>query len=281
MAATGTEYVTLEQLKDLVTNIIQPLKDTVDRHDDEVFTLGTDVNTLKDKTSGIRKIVPVTCADYDQTFVQLKLASGYSGGVVPMGTGDMMVIVNSEDGTYENGSYLLYTGLGMELTNSYVTWQKAQLIEYKTSASTGGTAELPEGTAILKQLDEEEGIKQLYVVEGGEQKPVGVVAISDMDMNVSTQLELTVSSGVVIGATTKGPAPRATIYAQTQYGTDNVSFVSLDIASNDTSGYKQGTIVAFDTTTKPLGEQLTADDIAKARKVNTIAADHASQIVML
>ena len=128
MAATGTEYVTLEQLKDLVTNMIQPLVDAV---------------------GNMRKIVPVTCANYDQTYVNLKLADGYSSSSVSMSSGDMMLIVNSEDGTYENGSYLLYTGPGKELTNSNVTWQRVQLTEYKTAAST---VKMPDGVAMFSKM---------------------------------------------------------------------------------------------------------------------------------
>lgn len=129
MAATGTEYVTLEQLKDLVTNMIQPLVDAV---------------------GSMRKIVPVTCANYDSTLVLLKLADGYSTSPVSMSSGDMMLIVNSEDGDYENGSYLLYTGSGkVELTNSNVAWSKDHLTEYKTAASM---AKVPEGVALLSAI---------------------------------------------------------------------------------------------------------------------------------
>lgn len=130
MAATGTEYVTLEQLKDLVTNMIQPLVDAV---------------------GSMRKIVPVTCANYNQTLVNLKLADGYSSSSVSMSSGDMMLIVNSEDGTYENGSYLLYTGSDkVDLTNSNVAWDKDNLTEYKTAAST---ARVPEGVALLSAIE--------------------------------------------------------------------------------------------------------------------------------
>ena len=199
------------------------------------------------------------------------------GGSITIHQNETLFVCSSEYSGFTAGTIAEYSGSSsVELSDSAGQNIAAELVA--VYVPTGGTAELPEGTAMLKEFGEE-GIKQLYIVEGGEQKPVGAVAISDMD--VYTRAEFTVYSGVVIGATTKGPDPRATIYAQTQHGEDNISLVSLTISSDDTSGYKQGTIVAFDTTTQPYGEQLTADDIAKARKVNTIAADHDSQIVML
>lgn len=263
MAATGAEYVTLEQLKDLFTSVVDPLKDTVD-------TLNAEVSTLEDKVNGMRKIVPVTCADYDQTFVQLKLADGFSSSPVTMSSGDMMLVVNSEDGTYENGSYLLYTGSGKGLTNSNSTWQKAQLTEYKTSAST---VNIPDGVAMLNKVTNDISdisfvtAYQLMVKENGENSPVSSIYVSDETIDSMTSIfdksivNITAikSSGVDLGA---GQASIAVQAANTN-GDTTGAYLNIEKPDNESSN-KTLNIVAVNTNL-PL-EGFTAEDLGNTRK---------------
>ena len=256
MAATGAEYVTLEQLKDLFTSVVDPLKDTVD--------------TLKNEIANMRKIVPVTCADYDQTFVQLKLVDGFSSSPVTMSSGDMMLVVNSEDGTYENGSYLLYTGPVKGLTNSNATWQKAQLTEYKTSAST---VNIPDGVAMLNKVTNDvPGIPvaaayQLIVKENGENNPVSNIYISDETIDsMASAIDKSVvsiaamkSSGADLGS---GQASIAVQAANTN-GDITSAYLNIDKLDDDSS-IETLHIVAVDTNL-PL-EGLTAEDLSNARK---------------
>ena len=257
MAATGTEYVTLEQLKDLVTNMIQPLKDTV---------------------ASMRKIVPVICADYDDTFVQLKLADGFSSSPVTMSSGDMMLIVNSEDGTYENGSYLLYTGSGMELTNSYVTWQKSQLTEYKTAASTGGTAELPDGTAMFSVIEEGDApfpIYQLDMKTSSGAKHVPSLFISNDDINSSTVIDKS-TSYVGMVAASEGTTGLAQISCKAANGTAMSVAGTNTVKEPDDNEDKIGIIPTL------YGDQatpLTSDMLAKAEIYNILDGSGALIVV--
>ena len=201
------------------------------------------------------------------------------GGSVTIHQNETLFVCSSEYAGFTAGTIAEYNGSSsVELSDSAGQNIAAELVA--VYVPTGGAAEVPEGTAILKQTAESVGlVRQLYVVEDGEQKPVGIVRISDKDMTASALPN--VVGAITIGAISSGTSSQVAISAQTQYGADNISQASLQIKSDDTSGYKEGTIVAFDSTTRPLGEQLTADDIAKARKVNIIPAGPASQIVML
>lgn len=214
MAATGTEYVTLEQLKDLVTNMIQPLVDAV---------------------GSMRKIVPVTCANYNSTLVLLKLADGYSTSSVSMSSGDMMLIVNSEDGTYENGSYLLYTGSGeVELTNSNVAWSKDHLTEYKTAAST---VKVPDGVALLSAI-EGTGLPiatyQLGVKTSDGTENVSGLIISNNDLSSSSIKDKSTSFASLVAASVENMGV-ASIGVKAANGTaSSTSGISLSKHAEDT-----------------------------------------------
>lgn len=252
MAATGAEYVTLEQLKDLVTNMIQPLIN-------EIGALGRDIDSIP-------KIVPVTCGDYDQTFVRLKLADGFSSSTITMTSGDMMLIVNSKDGTYENGSYLLYTGPGKGLTNSSSTWQKAQLTEYKTSAST---VNIPDGVAMLNEIPNDiEGAPasvtayQLMIKTNGAANPVAGLLISDEKFN--SMLDGVDKSFVVMNAVKSSEATPA-----------GIAELSMQAANAD--GYVTNAILGIDHPNgEPTNDSLTIAAINDGSMVESFTAEDLS-----
>ena len=261
MAATGTEYVTLEQLKDLVTNMIQPLVDAV---------------------GNMRKIVPVTCANYDQTYVNLKLADGYSSSSVSMSSGDMMLIVNSEDGTYENGSYLLYTGPGKELTNSNVTWQRVQLTEYKTAAST---VKMPDGVAMFSKIENspENPLDldnyQLMIKTNGETSPVASFCISD---EIIDSVENNIDKSMVVVSAAKSsetmPAGAALIGVQAANANGEITNAVLNIYKPDEEP-SSSTFNIVAVRTDGNRENFTAEDLSNATKSMICGTDKYTLVV--
>lgn len=96
MAATGTEYVTLEQLKDLVTNMIQPLVDAVGAWDKSEHGNVSMAEFCENLTGACNINLPI------------KINS--SGSSVDMSTSTLFVV--NGNGTYSQGQ-----GLGNLIAN--------------------------------------------------------------------------------------------------------------------------------------------------------------------
>lgn len=201
------------------------------------------------------------------------------GGSVTIHQNETLFVCSSEYSGFTAGTIAEYSGSSsMELSDSAGQNIAAELVA--VYVPTGGTAEVPDGTAILKKSTHPSGIlRQLFVVEDGEQKPVGAVVISDTELNLNPSK----ASSVMIAAIHEDSDgySLAEIVAETMFGPNNSSIASMLITSDDTSGRKQGDIVVLDTSHSPLGEQLTADDIANARKVDAINEGTQGQVVML
>lgn len=109
MAATGAEYVTLEQLKDLVTNVIQPLKDTLDTLESKMNDL-SGVGTWDKSEHG-----NVSMAEFCENI------TGAYFAVLPTKIDDSGTGVTKASvglfGISENGTHLGYDGLGNMFAN--------------------------------------------------------------------------------------------------------------------------------------------------------------------
>ena len=202
------------------------------------------------------------------------------GGSVTIHQNETLFVCSSEYTGFTAGAIAEYSGSSsVELSDSAGQNIAAELVA--VYVPTGGAAEVPDGTAIFKKASTDPSTiaRQLFVVEDGEQKPVGTVVISDTELNLNPSK----ASTVMIAAIHEDSDgyPSATIAAATMFGLNNTSRASMLITSDDTSGRKRGDIVVLDTSHSPLGEQLTADDIANARKVDAINEGTQGQVVML
>lgn len=198
MAATGTEYVTLEQLKDLVTNMIQPLVDAV----------GTAGNVYG---------VPVDLAS-DGT-VTLAV-----GGSVTIHQNETMFVCSSEYAGFTAGTIAEYNGSSsVELSDSAGQNIAAELVA--VYVPTSGTAEVPVGT-----LSVQGEYEQVFKKTEGGTEPVAFLLISE------DQIENTLRATkplTIIG--TDGDIPAVQFARPNEEGGLDLAF-ALSIASSGPEG---------------------------------------------
>lgn len=175
MAATGTEYVTLEQLKDLVTNMIQPLVDAVGTWDKSEHGNVSMAEFCENLTGAYTTALPSGIAEngtsVENSIVQLfgvqnngdRVQSNNLGNLI----GNLMLAAPNGDHTQ------LFGDLG-DTVNLFTTPTVRSSAALTYAAESGGSTDVPVGT-----LSVQGEYGQVFKKTEGGTEPVGMVTLSE------------------------------------------------------------------------------------------------------
>lgn len=278
MAATGTEYVTLEQLKDLVTNMIQPLVDAVGSWDKSEHGNVSMAEFCENLTGDYFVSLPYRINDA-RDGVEIKssklfdvLRDGRHGNTyagLSNVIGSIMLAAPNGDRTQLLG----YLGDNTaSLTARVPTVRSSAALTY--AAESGGSTELPEGTVVAHAVDDGTGLEanQLMKTTNSGNMPIGSIVISDKDMSTTNQKAAVIALSTLTPDNEEG-GPTQVMQAVLSMTTMEDNIVNATVASTHASDGENHMyeVVAVDAADN--GQNLTADNL-KDSKVFTSAYPH-------
>lgn len=267
MAATGTEYVTLEQLKDLVTNMIQPLVDAVGTWDKSEHGGVSMAEFCENLTGQYKVLLPTRISKSGDNVVTsaAPLFNVASNGTHSSTFYGLFNVISSIMLAAPNGDRTQLLGyLGdntRPLVDSVPTVRPSAALTY--AAESGGSTELPEGTVVAHAFKDGTGpeVNQLMKTTNSGNMPIGCIMISDKDMSTTNQKAAAIALVALTHDNEEGVPMQADLCMATiEDNITNLTVASTRAADGENHMYELVAVDAADN-----GQNLTVDNLKDAK----------------